>query len=337
MADEQPRGKRGIDESMLASASIERTPQVGLVTSNFSGGKEHDGTAIAGLKSPRAVNAELSHEDMKALVDRALDLSRGGRRGGLGSIGPEDWVLLKVAVTPQVSTDVSMVRAVLERMIAARQGKRITIVEDSPAPAGYASMIATLAANHRTVRLEYLNLTEALCITAPPLRRTYASGNPSGAYAMAKLFRECDRIITVVPLRTNPAIGVALSAAAYVSFAPRSVYGEKREKLFALGDAADVVTDLYLQHPPDFAILGGPLHFDGTAVRHNVIIAGRNGLAVDAVGAAVMGFDPRKIPLLDKLEARGFGVCDPDSIWTHGNEIEEARRPFAKPAGWSAL
>ncbi|MBI4906884.1 MAG: DUF362 domain-containing protein [Acidobacteria bacterium] len=335
MADEQLRGKRKLNESMLASASIERTPHVGLVTSSFAGGKEHDGTPITGLASPRRVDAELSNSELQALVNRALDLSRAGRR--VGGIGPEDRVLIKIVVTPEVSTDVRLVGAVLERMLAARQGKRITIVEDSAAPAGYASMIAGLAANHRSVRIEYLNLGEVPYITSPPLRRTYAGANPTGAYALAKLFRECDRIVTIAPLRTSPDTGVALSAATYRSFASRVIYGQQREKLAALGDAADVTTDLYLHHPPDFAILGGPLHFDGAAVRHNIVIAGRNALAVDAVGAAVMGFDPRKIRLLDRLEARGFGVCDPDSIWTHGNEIEEARRPFARPAGWSAL
>lgn len=338
MADEKDGQKRKVEESMLASASIERVPHVGLVCSSFSGGKEHDGTAIPGLASPKPVDAELSDSAMQALVNRAIDLSRSGRRG-LGGIGPEDWVVVKIVVTPAVSTDARVVRTVLERMLAGRQGKRITVVEDSPAPAGYASMMARLAADHRGARLEYVNLAEAPALTSPPLRRTYAAHNPGGAYTLAKLLRECDRIITVAPLQTSPFTGVALSAAAYLGFASRTAYGEQRERLFGLGDAADVITDLYLLHPPDFAVLGGGLHSDGgpTPLRHNVVIAGRNALAVDAVGAAVMGFAPKNIPLLDKLEARGFGVCDPDSIWTHGNEIEEARREFRKPAGWSAL
>jgi hypothetical protein len=49
-----------------------------------------------------------------------------------------------------------------------------------------------------------------------------------------------------------------------------------------------------------------------------------------------MGFDPEKLPLLDRLEARGFGVISPDSIWTRGNEIEQARKPFRKPQEFAA-
>jgi hypothetical protein len=128
---------------------------------------------------------------------------------------------------------------------------------------------------------------------------------------------------------------VALTVANYRALAPVSVYGPKLEGLFALGDPADVLIDLYLHHPADYAILGGPAHRDAAGeVRHNIVIAGANAVSVDTIGAAVMGFDPLKLPLLDLLEKRGFGVADPDAIWTRGNEVEEAHRPFRKPAAW---
>lgn len=338
MADEKARQKRALDESMLASASIDGTPQVGLVVSSFTGGTEHDGSPVKGLASPRPTNIELPDVEMRALVDRSLDLQHPGRRSI--AIGPEDWVLLKIVVTPEIATDVRVVRALMDRLIRGRQGKRFTIAEDAPAPAGYAGMIADLAANNRRLRIEYVNLAEAPCLASPAIRRTYAANNPHGVYTLPKLFREVDKVVTVGPLRTHPMTGAALSAASYWSFAPCSAYGPRREKLLALGNPSDVLTDLYMHHPPDFALLGGSSHTEGDGqdpLRHNIMIAGRNALAVDTIGAAVMGFDPRKLPLFDKLEARGFGICDPDSIWTHGNEIEQARRAFRRPAGWSSL
>jgi uncharacterized protein (DUF362 family) len=69
-------------------------------------------------------------------------------------------------------------------------------------------------------------------------------------------------------------------------------------------------------------------------VHHNVLIAGANALSVDAVAAAVMGFKPADLPYLAMAERRGFGVADADVIWTRGNDIEEARRLFQKPAEW---
>lgn len=71
-------------------------------------------------------------------------------------------------------------------------------------------------------------------------------------------------------------------------------------------------------------------------VRRNVIIAGAKGPAVDAVGASVMGFDPLALGYLREMERRGFGSGDLDSIWVRGSEIEEAKRAFRPPDGWSS-
>jgi hypothetical protein len=310
-------------ESMLASASIDRTPRVGIVLSSFKGGEEHDGTPLAGLASPRPAGAALTDSELDALLRKAIELSRRGRRDGaqIDGIGPEDWVVVRI--TP--SSDVRLVRSLLGILIAARQGKRFTVAGEAPAPAGAAAMLETLARGRRGLRFEYMNLDTAPYLTAPAVRRTFAANNPDGVYAIPKIIRECDKLITVTPLDEG-------SAPTYWSIAPRAAYGAEREKLLALGDRADVLCDLYLHHPPGYAILGGPAQ-----VRHNLVIAGRNAVSVDAVGAAVMGLDTKKITLLDKLEARGFGIADPDSIWTRGNEIEEARRPMEKPAAWSKL
>jgi len=40
--------------------------------------------------------------------------------------------------------------------------------------------------------------------------------------------------------------------------------------------------------------------------------------------------------VLPMAERRGFGSRDVDAIWVRGNDIEQARRPFRKPAGWTA-
>ena len=60
-----------------------------------------------------------------------------------------------------------------------------------------------------------------------------------------------------------------------------------------------------------------------------MLIAGTSAPSVDAIGAAVMGFDPAKLPFLQMAWRKGFGAVDVDAIWTRGNEIEEARRKFA--------
>jgi uncharacterized protein (DUF362 family) len=148
-------------------------------------------------------------------------------------------------------------------------------------------------------------------------------------YSLPRAFRSCDRIIAVAPLDVHPGMGVALTVAAYLALVPA-------EEIRSSGTPEEVLTDIFAQHPADYAIAGGSWVYEagGGRARHNLVVAGTSATAVDAVGAAVMGFDPKKLDVFARLERRGLGICDPDEIWTRGNEIEQAARKFGKPEGW---
>ena len=152
-------------------------------------------------------------------------------------------------------------------------------------------------------------------------------------YFVPKTIQQCDRLISLSPLKTNPAAGVSLALKNYFGIAPGAKYGFPKLGLHKLGDVNDTLLDLYSFRPADYAIIGGSWGVEGmqSSVRHNVLIGGPNAVAVDAVGASVMGFDPAKLKFLKSARDRGFGIFEVDSIWTRGNEIEEARRKF-KPA-----
>ena len=51
-------------------------------------------------------------------------------------------------------------------------------------------------------------------------------------------------------------------------------------------------------------------------------------MAVDAVGAGIMGLNPAEIPYMKLAWSKGYGIYDIDSIWIRGVEVEEARHPF---------
>jgi uncharacterized protein (DUF362 family) len=70
----------------------------------------------------------------------------------------------------------------------------------------------------------------------------------------------------------------------------------------------------------------GPRH--GTAVPLGTIIAGTDAVAVDAVSAAVMGFDPAEIGYLAYAHAAGLGVADLDRITVIGDPIASVARRF---------
>jgi len=68
----------------------------------------------------------------------------------------------------------------------------------------------------------------------------------------------------------------------------------------------------------------------GKPVPMNVIIAGRNMVATDAVGCAVMGVDPETVRHLQLAEERGLGVASLDAITVLGEPIEAVRRRFRR-------
>jgi uncharacterized protein (DUF362 family) len=70
----------------------------------------------------------------------------------------------------------------------------------------------------------------------------------------------------------------------------------------------------------------GPRH--GTPLPLGVVVAGTDAVAVDAVAAAVMGFDPLRIGYLSYAQAAGLGVADLERITVVGDPIARVRRRF---------
>jgi uncharacterized protein (DUF362 family) len=68
----------------------------------------------------------------------------------------------------------------------------------------------------------------------------------------------------------------------------------------------------------------GPRH--GSPFRLRTVVAGTDAVAVDAVSAAVMGFQPQDIGYLVYAEAAGLGISDLDAIEVVGDPIESVRR-----------
>ena len=86
----------------------------------------------------------------------------------------------------------------------------------------------------------------------------------------------------------------------------------------------EVLVDLmYMQreiHPHVFAVMDGTVMGDGAGPRTmvprvgNLILASADQVAIDAIAAKIMGFDPLAIPYLRMCHERGLGVADPRQI-----------------------
>ena len=269
------------------------------------------------------------------------------------------------AYIPGAVTDPRIVRAVISYLAGRKRGLRFTVVEGSAqwlpvekskSPAdgwttdwggafgglGYKSMMDEFSRRYPGVRFEIADLNFAETVDLPVPGKALAGNNPSGAYTIPKIIQQCDRLISIAPLKTDSVSGVSLSVKNYLGIAPGSKYGFPKDGLFKLGSPDEVMIDLFSYHPADFALAGGCWGLEGdgpdgpgaSSVHHNVVIAGARAISVDAVAAAVMGFNPAGLPLLALGDRKGLGTSELDAIWTRGNDIDEARRNFRKPARW---
>ncbi|MFN7937293.1 MAG: DUF362 domain-containing protein [Bryobacteraceae bacterium] len=300
-------------EWVTATASRDTAPRVGLIPSFFAGGEEMDGKKIRGLVKPVPLDAAITGAQLEDMLRLAVELG-GGRRGGLATaVGREDWVVIKVSVseTAGASTDVRLVEFVLRYLAQRRLGKRFTVVEHVPRGAAlwldYQAVVARLENEFRGLRLELVDLQNAPRLRMPVEGRVMARRNVNGIYDIPRVLRECDQVISIAPLVARAETGVAGTVVNYLSF------GGKRE----WEEPGESAVDLYSFHPADYAILG--------AMRPNVVIAGTNGPAVDAVGAAVLGLESTGVRHLELAVQRGYGLNDASAIWTRGAELEDVK------------
>jgi hypothetical protein len=100
----------------------------------------------------------------------------------------------------------------------------------------------------------------------------------------------------------------------------------------------EVLVDLlYMQrelHPAVFTVMDGTVAGDGAGPRtmipriKNLILAAEDSVAIDAIAARLMGFDPLSIPFLRMAHERGLGIADPREIELVGDDISKENFGF---------
>jgi len=72
----------------------------------------------------------------------------------------------------------------------------------------------------------------------------------------------------------------------------------------------------------------GPIF--GKPVEMDLIVAGRNAVAVDAVCGYITGFEPAEVPITAEAARRGLGVVDRKNIEILGESIASVNRRFMR-------
>ena len=100
----------------------------------------------------------------------------------------------------------------------------------------------------------------------------------------------------------------------------------------------EVLVDLlYMQrelHPAVFTVMDGTVAGDGAGPRtmipriKNLVLAAADSVAIDAIAAKLMGFDPLSIPFLRMAHERGLGVADTRQIELVGDDVSSENFGF---------
>ncbi|MBN1824033.1 MAG: DUF362 domain-containing protein [Endomicrobiales bacterium] len=100
----------------------------------------------------------------------------------------------------------------------------------------------------------------------------------------------------------------------------------------------EVLYDLMLMqkelHPGIFTVMDGTVCGDGAGPRTMIpkikdyILAGADSVAIDAIAARMMGFDPMEIPYIRMCDEAGLGVGNPKNIEIAGEDISSVNFGF---------
>jgi uncharacterized protein (DUF362 family) len=100
----------------------------------------------------------------------------------------------------------------------------------------------------------------------------------------------------------------------------------------------EVLVDLlYMQrelHPAIFTVMDGTVAGDGAGPRtmiprvKNLLLAASDSVAIDAIAARLMGFDPMSIPFIRMAHERGLGIGDPRQIDIVGDDVAQENFGF---------
>ena len=150
--------------------------------------------------------------------------------------------------------------------------------------------------------------------------------------ALSKTVVEADCIINLPKLKCH--------CMAYVTLGIKNLMGAITvDKTIMHQDLDERLRDLASVLPYRLCVIdgliGGEKHENaGAPVKTDVIIAGADPVATDAVGARVMGIDPAKVKHLRHCADHGLGELRAEKIEVVGAPIEQVRKKYDQPWGF---
>lgn len=268
--------------------------------------------------------ASYSREEVERRVEEAV-----GLLGGWAAfVRPGERVLVKpnllTGADPgrAVTTHPEVVRAVIE---GCRKAGAEVWVGDSPGfgnPERVAAKTGILPVCEET-GARFVPLEQAADVPFP-------AGRVVKRFPLAEAVRQVDKVISVAKFKTH--------GLAFYTGAVKNLYGtvaglEKARfhlRYQSREEHAALLVDLYHLVKPALSLVDAVVGMEGAGPQNGtprevgLLLAGADGLAVDAVGASIMGLAPQQVPLFQAAAAAGEKV-DLARIEVVGVPLAEAR------------
>lgn len=357
-ARRQDADAKGLFYSQLTSDNFNSNAVVGVCNSLDA--------SLGALQA--AVNATLNYDQVDSISRLAVQ-----RGGGLADIiQPGDWVVIKpnFLVVPGVTsgtytwahngvtTDLRVIKSVIEQLIEEGDASRITVAEgacwrkngDPVVPEQtidgwnyHWAWFGNLAVDDMVAELDALTpdiIVDYIDLNYPPYTETAVPGGglSQATYYIPDAILNCDRLIAIAAMKTHNMARVTLTSKLFVGISPASYYTNGKFDHMRLNHTYidRTIVDLMSYHPPDFGIVecfwgtegSGPL--GGSAIQRNLVLAGKDPVAVDAASVYTMGMNPWDIDHLHWAHAKGFGTNNLDYINIVGPSLDDVRYTFAR-------
>jgi uncharacterized protein (DUF362 family) len=214
------------------------------------------------------------------------------------------------------------VRAVIHYL--REYGVRQIRAGDGPSAAdpakGFLDCGFTRVCQEEGVELVDLDRAETVEVTIPGAQSLYT-------VPMTRVVLESDLLVDVAWMRTHGYTTISLCMKNLMG-----VIGQPRDVMHE--PFPQKITDLQSFLRPGLCVIDGTTALDEgmsrVPVPMNLTIAGRDAVSVDAVGTAIMGFDPLEIEHIWLAQERGLGIATLERIGLTGCSIGEVKRSFAR-------
>ncbi len=309
--------------------------------------------------APRPVVSivRIKHDKTAAAVEKAIDLL-----GGVRHVAKDrETVLLKpnlVYSDPKATTKIEVIRALAQLM--QRAGKEVSIGEGSAAAPKFNVVGGQVFRTRKREILEpmqqyvfeqlgYAELARTLRI---PLINLHCGElvdvDVPGAFVFDRItlhrsLRETDLLCSVPMMKTHQLATVTLGMKNLIGTFPGTVYQSIRGHMHDLSAkveptaASAVVVDLVRANKPGLVVIDGSTAMEGNGpslgrlVKMDVIVAGTNPVAADMVAAALMGFEPREVPVFGWAAKAGMRPQSLQEIEIRGEPVHRVARQFVRP------